>query len=470
MALPPNKFSGALQENILTLLCFDSEACPIIIAAVDTSLFESGVYRTIADRSIAYFRKYKKAPADHLPDLIEDFLSSKKKSQVRMYTEALHDLRDLSDGINRKFVLDEIAKFVRQQSLRQSITIAAEELQQGNLDTAERHLLEGLKKRIIVFEKGMTVTEAIASPSLYDPQKDLIRTGIQPFDDDGVCPAPGELYTVMALAKRGKTWWMQSIGKYAAMQRKNVLHISLEMSEEKIARRYVQSFFAMTRRPEIFSVPIIKRDDRDRFLSLSSKRMRKRPSLLEPSSKKRVKGRAKRFGKKFDRILIKQFPTNQLTTDGLYAYLEMLEQEESFHPDLVIIDYADLMKLDINNIRVDTGRVYKDLRGLAVDQNIAVVTASQSNRSGEDSRLLTMKNFAEDYSKAGISDNIVTYNQTPQEKELGLARLFSVAARDEKSGQTVLITQSYSSGQFALDAVRLTSAKTYWEEIDSKRR
>ena len=466
MALPPNKFSGALQENILTLLCFDTEACPIILASVDTSLFESGVYRTIADRSIEYFRKYKKAPGDHLPDLIEDFLSSKKRSQARMYSDALHDLRDLSEGINRKFVLDEIHKFVRQQSLRQSITIAAEQLQQGNSDAAERELLEGLKKRVIVFDKGMTVAEAIKSPSLYRPKQDLIRTGIQPFDDDGVCPAPGELFTIMALAKRGKTWWMQSIGKYAALQRKKVLHVTLEMSEEKIARRYVQSFFAMTRRPEAFSVPIIKRDDRQRFIGLSIKRIRKRPSLIDPATKKRVKGRAERFGKKFDRILIKQFPTNQLTTDGLYSYLEMLRQEEIFHPDILIIDYADLMKLDVANIRVDTGRVYKDLRGLAVDLNIAVVTASQSNRSGEDSRILTMKNFAEDYSKAGISDNVVTYNQTPAEKELGLARLFSVAARDEKSGQTVLITQSYSSGQFALDAVRLTSSKRYWSEID----
>ena len=290
------------------------------------------------------------------------------------------------------------------------------------------------------------------------------------MDDDGLCPAPGELFTIMALANRGKTWWLQSIGKYAAMQRKRVLHVTLEMNEEKIARRYVQSFFAMTRRPESFRIPVINTDDRGRFLTLSFKRMRKRPSLIDPTSKRRVKGRAERFGKKFDRILIKQFPTNQLTIDGLCSYIEMLNQEDRFHPDLLIVDYADLMKLDTANLRLDTGRVYKDLRGMAVDLNIAVVTASQSNRPGEDARLLNMKHFAEDYSKAGTSDNIVTYSQTKEEKELGLARLFGVKARDEKSGQTVLITQSYSSGQFALDAVRLTSSKDYWQQIDEKKR
>lgn len=466
----PSKFTGALQENILTLLCFDAEACPIIIAAVDTALFESEVYRNIADRAIRYFRKYKKAAGDHLPDLLEDFLQSHKRSVVRLYSEALQDMYSISKSINRKYILDELGCFVKQQSLRQSITSAAEELQAGHEDVAERVLLEGLKKRLVVFEKGLTVADAIDSADLYDSHENLIRTGIKPFDDDGLCPAPGELFTVMAAPNRGKTWWLQSIGKYAALQRKRVLHVTLEMSEPKVARRYVQSFFSMTRRSETFSVPIIKVDDKQRFLHLSFKRYRRRPSLVDKKSRGRLKNRSKNFGNKFKRILVKQFPTNQLTTDGLVSFLEMLEQEESFQPDLLIVDYADLMKIDAQNLRVDTGRVYKDLRGLAVEKNIAVVTASQSNRPGEDAKILTMKHFAEDYSKAAISDNIISYNQTKEEKEMGLARLFGVKARDETSGQTVLITQAYSSGQFALDAVRLSSARKYWEEIEAKKK
>lgn len=466
-----SKFTGALQENILTLLCFDAEACPLIISAVDTALFESQIYRNIADRAIAYFRKYKKAAGDHLPDLLEEFLQSTKRAEVRLYTDALNDLFRTNDGINRKYILDELGRFVKQQSLRQSITLAAEELQAGNADTAERILLDGLKTRISVFEPGLTIAQAIESSSLYETQEHLIRTGIKPFDDDGLCPAPGELFTVISSPNRGKTWWLQSIGKYAALQRKKIIHITLEMSEQKIARRYVQSFLAMTRRPESFVVPIIKQDRHNRFVGLDFKRFRKRPSLTDKNARKKLMIRsATHFGDKFKRVLIKQFPTNQLTTDGLYAFLEMVEQEDGFTPDLLIIDYADLMKIDSANLRIDTGRVYKDLRGLAVEKNIAVATASQSNRQGEDAKLLTMKHFAEDYSKAGISDNIISYNQTKEEKEMGLARLFAVKARDERSGQTILITQAYASGQFALDAVRLGSAAAYWEVVEAKKR
>ena len=466
------KFSGALQENILTLLCFDTEACPVILAAVDTSLFENNVYRHIADKAIAYYRKYKEAPGDHLPDLLEDKLQSYKRSEIRLYTEALNDLHSTADGINRKYILDELGRFVRQQSLRQSIVGAAEELQAGNFESAERLLQEGLKKRIVVFEKGMTVAEAIRTGTLYEPTHDLIRTGIRPLDDDGICPAPGELFTVMSPPNRGKSWWLQSLGKYASLQRKRVLHLTLEMSEEKLARRYVQSFFAMTRKPEDFDVPIITVDRNQRFTGLESKRFKRRPSLIDKSSRSRLERRsATHFGDKFNRILVKQFPTGALTTDGLLAYLEMLETEEGYIPDLLIVDYADLMKVDIANLRLDTGRIYRDLRGIAVDRNIAVATASQSNRAGEDAALLTMKNFAEDYSKAGISDNVLSYNQTKAEKEKGLARLFVTKARDERSGQTILITQSYSTGQFALDAIRMGgNPQKYWDELESMER
>lgn len=468
MAIRENKLSGALQENILTLLCFDTEACPLIINSVDIGLFESEVYRTIAERAADYYRKYKKAPAEHLPDLLEEFLDSPKRSVVGMYTDAVSDIFNLAEGINRKYVLDELEKFVRQQSLKRSVIEAAEALQKGRSDVAEKALRDGLGTKLAVFEKGTLLSKALENPELYDPTVDLIRTGIQPLDRDGICPAPGELYTVMGLPNRGKTWWLLSIGKFAALQRKKVMHVSLEMSELKIARRYAQAFFSMTRRKESFEVTVLIADDKGRFEGYKRKKMRRRPALTDKGAIDKLKRRNQRLGNKLDRIVVKQFPTNQLTTEGLSAYLQMMMQEEGFHPDMLVIDYADLMKVDTANIRVDTGRIYRDLRGLAVEHNIAVVTASQSNRSGEDQRILTMKNFAEDYSKAGISDNVITYNQTKEEEALGLARLFVVKARDEKRGQTVLISQAYSSGQFFLDAMHMGDSREYWSEVDSE--
>ena len=157
-----SKFTGSLQENILTLLCFDPEACPIIISAVDTSLFESQVYRNIADRSISYFQKYGVAAGDHLPDLVEEFLHSKKRSEVRMYTEALHDIHSIAESVNREYILDELGRFVREQSLRQLIVYAAEEFQRGKIDSTVRLLAKGLDRIGSPQTQGMLNLEGAA--------------------------------------------------------------------------------------------------------------------------------------------------------------------------------------------------------------------------------------------------------------------------------------------------------------------
>ena len=137
----PN-IDGALQENILTLLCCGNNSeVEKIISSVPTELFGNDVYRTIAERAIVYFKKYGKAPTDHLPDLCEDLCSGNGASD-RMFRDALHEVGDLSKSINPEYVLDSLQEFVRQQSYRQSITFAAEQLKKGHLDSVERILLE----------------------------------------------------------------------------------------------------------------------------------------------------------------------------------------------------------------------------------------------------------------------------------------------------------------------------------------
>ena len=133
---------GALQENILTLLCCgDNDSVEQIIATVPTELFDNEVYRIIAERAIVYFKKYGKAPTDHLSDLVEDLRTGDGASD-RMFTDALHEINDFSKGINAAFVLDCLQEFVLEQSLRQSITFAAEQVKKGHLDSAQRILFK----------------------------------------------------------------------------------------------------------------------------------------------------------------------------------------------------------------------------------------------------------------------------------------------------------------------------------------
>jgi hypothetical protein len=103
---------------------------------------------------------------------------------------------------------------------------------------------------------------------------------------------------------------------------------------------------------------------------------------------------------------------------------------------LLLIDYADLMKTSSENRRVDLGEIYKQLRGMAMERNIAIATVTQSNREGVRAKQLTEANIGEDWSKMQTSDVMLSYNQSEQE---GL-----------------LITQNYKAGQFCLQSAGCT--------------
>ena len=138
-------------------------------------------------------------------------------------------------------------------------------------------------------------------------------------------------------------------------------------------------------------------------------------------------------------------------------YLDLLEKQDKFIPDEIIIDYPDLMYINPERLRIDTGAVYKNLRGLGVTRNAAVVAVSQSNRESETAKVVRGYHATEDWSKLGTADNVYTISRTKEEKLIGLARVFAEKGRNAERDQfMVLIAQNYMIGQFAIDSVYMT--------------
>jgi hypothetical protein len=87
---------------------------------------------------------------------------------------------------------------------------------------------------------------------------------------------------------------------------------------------------------------------------------------------------------------------------------------------------------------------------LSVTRNFAAVTASQINRAGAGLKFARETDIAEDFSKIAVADTVLIMNQLPEEKDQGLARLYVAVSRNERDKFSVLITQNYDIGQFAL--------------------
>jgi len=456
------KLTNALQENVLTLLCFDTESALLVRHCIVPRLFENHIYRKIVMKAVDYIDMYKQAPGDHLPDLLEEELQNDKTKQI--YIDTLHQLHQLKDSINSEFILTELKQFIRQQNLKLALVEAVECVKQGQVSQAEVVLYNSLRHTLDVFDSGIHFDNTKQILGFLNKQDDIFYTGIYDLDKSGVCPARKELFTFLAPSNRGKSWALIHFGKKSLQQRLKVLHISLEMSEDRIAQRYIQSFFSISKNSSEVSLPIIDRDRLGKFVGVTTHLESNILTFQDSKIHAKLKDKLEKIGTRYS-LVIKQFPTGHLTISALQAYLNNLEQSEKFIPDIIILDYADLMKIDTKNLRIDTGRIYKELRGIAVERNIALITASQSNRESESVTLITMKHLAEDYSKAAISDNIVSYNQTALEKKLGLARLFVAKSRNDESGQTIIITQSYTTGQFCLDSSLMTS-EAYFDVIE----
>ena len=85
-------------------------------------------------------------------------------------------------------------------------------------------------------------------------------------------------------------------------------------------------------------------------------------------------------------------------------------------------------------MRHELKKVYEDLRNLAMEKNIPIWTASQSNRDSASSDIVGLENMSESYGKAQVADVVVSISRKPAEKSSGLGRLYIAKNRAGRDG------------------------------------
>jgi len=453
--------SGTIQEALVSLLFFREEEGKFVHTAVPTETF-SIYYKELVGEAKRYWTRFKKPPGeDHSRDLVEAVIAKEGKQDI--FETIFDSMVDTHEGINSDYVLDMVRTFLKERSLKSAIVDASRLLDSGLDDSvrkAEKVLLDSTKSRLELFDPGTFLTDKKALKFLDTDDSDAMTTGIRELDSRGLGPRRRELHLFLGLPKRGKTWWFINVGKYCLTSRVKVCHVTLEMSETRIAQRYYQALFSAARRSGKYSYQKLKVSKSGRLLGMKKTWLKRVLMLDDSRSRRQLVSRMKKLRTRTP-LIVKQFPTGGLTISELKAYLDYLELSAGFIPDLLIVDYADLMQTSVSEYRHSIGELYKGLRGIAVERNIAVATASQIHRLGVGKSILTEANVAEDFSKIATCDIAISFNQTEAEKSLGLARLFVVSARNEEDRFSVLITQSYATGQFCLGSAKMSAS--YWD-------
>jgi hypothetical protein len=456
-------------EDILILLVWNEKAAPVIANTIKLEYFGDPVLRHIISISLNYYMTYKKCIRETIHTEVELAVDGKDSETKTRYFKFVEDLWVMRYSDNMEYTLKKLGDFIKLQKVeliaRKSATLI-EASKAGNMEGVDEILTlyrEADRGGVDLFDPGVRIKDvdevlkAISSTELY------VNTGIPELDALGICPTPNEMMVVTAATGKGKTWFAGHLLKTAHMSRKKdgsrykTCHISLEMSRGRTIQRYWQTFFSIAKTKEEIELRYFGKDRWDRpdnVLREISKPLKFTPKISFEDVDLDSTLREKVSMLKHNDMIIKDFPMGQLSMSDLYAYLDSLEVFLDFKPDILVVDYPDLMKLPkAESNRLAIGSIYESLKGLARERNIAIIAPCQVNRAGNDTnQLITRKFIGEDFSKIQKCDMHITYNQTDEEHAQGIARLYVDKNRNGESGDLILISQNYAIGQFCLDS------------------
>lgn len=177
---------------------------------------------------------------------------------------------------------------------------------------------------------------------------------------------------------------------------KNVLYITLEMSEKECAKRIDANLLDI-------DISELGKTSKNRYLQ-------------EFNSIKK---------KNLGRLIIKEYPTAAAHTGHFRHLLDELKMKENFKPDIIYIDYLNIcassrlkMSGSVNSYTFIKS-VGEELRGLAVEFEVPIVSATQINRSGHNSSEIDIDNISESFGTAATADLILGIISTEQLAEMG---------------------------------------------------
>jgi replicative DNA helicase len=251
-----------------------------------------------------------------------------------------------------------------------------------------------------------------------------IPTGFRVFDSVlGGGLGAGELGICLAPTSVGKSFWLNSVGAHALKLRRKIFQITLEISVRKVIARYES---LLTRVP-------------------------KARLHIQSETVSRALDRARRLVEEAD-IRVQEFPIRSLSVDELRALLTQTITVEEFMPDLIIIDYADIMKPIVRSREEkryeSLGAIYEGLRAIAQEFDVPLWSASQANKRSIGRPYVTLADMAESFAKAQTADVVIALCKTQAETQQHRGRFFVAKNRDNPSNIVIPFREDFDIGRF----------------------
>jgi replicative DNA helicase len=375
-----------------------------VLDVLDLSFFESAHHKRLLQILLNFINKYNIVPQR---DTLEQSIKLYTKDNVlKNHLLELVEIVFNYDLKDKEFVMEITLDFFRKQALKKSLMKAADEFESCNYGEIVNVINDAMKK-CEPKSKGHDYFKDIEVRMIQKIRKPVpCMHGLDSQIGGGL--SGGELGIVLSPTGGGKSMMLVKFGSTALQYAKKVVYYSLELSETSIGNRFDAC------------LNNIKMNEVYQFKDL-------------------IKDQIKKLEEQGGVLKIKEYPTGTATINTIKNHLSSLNRESGFVPDLIIIDYADIMKPLVNYVekRHSLTSIYEGLRALSMELNVPIWTASQTSRMSINKNDFDLSSISESLGKAQTADIIVGVARTDTDKIAKKAKLMVMKNRNGQDGHSM---------------------------------
>ena len=388
-----------LEHTILRNLVYNEDYSRKVIPFIQPEYFEQRSEKVIFEEIVHFIVKYNSA-------ITKEALGIEIENRVDLTETEIKDIREICETLNdsvveKQWMLDTTEKWCRDRAiylaLMESIHIADGNDGKKNRDAIPSILSDALA---VSFDNNIGhdyLQNYEERYEFYHRKEDKIEFDLEYFNKITKGGIPNKTLNIaLAGTGVGKSLFMCHVASSALLQGRNVLYITLEMAEERIAERIDAN---------LLNVPI------QQLVDLPRATFENKVTSLS----KKTQGS----------LIIKEYPTASAHSGHFKALLNELALKKSFRPDIIFIDYLNICASSRHKANGSANSysyiksIAEELRGLAVEFNVPIVSATQTTRSGYGNSDVELTDTSESFGLPATADLMFALISTEELEGLG---------------------------------------------------
>ena len=386
-----------IETTILSNLLYNEEYTRKVIPFIRQEYFSDHTERTIFKTINDYVEKYNNNPSiESLNiDIQKAVLNEDQHKTIQGYLSELS-----SSESDFQWLVDETEKWCKDRAIYNAIFSGIQIIDGKSKDQTPEAIPDILSNALAVSFDTQVGHDYIEQSSerfdFYHTVEEKIPFDLEFFNKITKGGMPNKtLNIVLAGTGVGKSLFMCHVAAASLMQSKNVLYITLEMADKKIAERIDANLMN------------ISLDD------------------LHDLPKRMFESRIEKIQKKtHGQLIVKEYPTASAHCGHFRALFNELALKKSFRPDIVFVDYLNIcsssrfkMGASINSYSYIKS-IAEEMRGLAVEFNIPIMSATQTTRSGFVSTDIGLEDTSESFGLPATADLMFAIISTEELEKL----------------------------------------------------